>query len=135
MHQLRLVENQPHQVLWRETDFADDIPATAMAALAAYYPLARCPDRSVVEQWIAAEPSLFGPQFAMFQTVEDGVELVMHGKDVCSKIVETLIHIIERDVLGTEDGARRYEIETEERRDATLLPLFQNAGLCLAVVI
>lgn len=135
MHQLRLVDNESPPVRWRETDFAEEIPPVALTALAAYYPLARCPDRVAVEQWIATEPGLSGPHCALFQLAESGVEMVRQGSAVCSGAAAALTRIIEEDILGTEDGARRYEIQADDLRDATVLPLLQNAGLCLAVVI
>jgi len=106
-----------------------------MDALAAYYPLARCSDRNAVEQWLTSAPGLSGPHFALFQLSESGLELVHYGSEICSRVSDALARIIEEDILGTEDGARRYEIQTDGLRDATVLPLFQNAGLCLAVVV
>jgi hypothetical protein len=135
MHQLRLVDNDSPPVRWRETDFAEEIPSVALSALAAYYPLARCPDRLAVEQWIASEPGLSGPHCAVFQLAEDGIEMIRQGSEVCSGAAAALARIIEQDILGKEDGARRYEIQTDDLRDATVLPLLQNARLCLAVVI
>lgn len=135
MHQLRLIDNQSPPVRWRETDFATEIPPAALTALAAYYPLARFPDRDSVEQWLATEPVLSGPHLAVFQLADGGVEMVRRGSEVCSGAATALTRIIEEDILGTEDGARRYEIQADDLRDATVLPLLQNAGLCLAVVI
>ncbi len=135
MHQLRLVDNQSPPVRWRETDFAEEIPPAALDALAAYYPLARCPDRDAVEQWIVSEPGLSGPHCALFQLTGGGVEMVRQGSGICTGVTAALTRIIEEDILGTEDGARRYEIQVYDLRDATVLPLLQNAGLCLAVVI
>jgi hypothetical protein len=120
---------------WRETDFVDDIPETAMAALTLYYELARTDNREAVLTAIASQPSLSGPCHVLFQLIDSRVEVIECGYQVSTEVAETIVRIIESDITRSEDGARRYTISAGALCDVTLLPLFQNAGVCLAVVV
>lgn len=135
MQQLRLVGTPSSQIQWRETDFAEDIPPLALKALAAYYPLVRSGDLDAIARKISSAPCLSGPHNALYRISDGAPTLVRQGDEICDRMSLAIADIIEEDILGTQDGARRYEILVDEFRDATLLPMLQNAGLCLAVVV
>jgi len=120
---------------WRETDFVDEIPETAMAALRLYYDLARTDDREAVLSAIASQPSLTGPCHVFFQLTDNQVQVVECGGQVSAEIAEMIARIIENEIMRSDDGARRYTISAGALCDVTILPLFQNAGICLAVVV
>ncbi|WP_193169994.1 hypothetical protein [Nisaea nitritireducens] len=120
---------------WRETDFVDEIPATAMAALSLYYELARTDDREAVLTAIASQPSLSGPCHVLFGLTDNRVQVLESGDYVSAEVAETIVRIIESEITRSEDGARRYTISAGALCDVTILPLFQNAGICLAVVV
>tara|TARA_E500000318_G_scaffold2597_2_gene3329 strand:- start:8836 stop:9234 length:399 start_codon:yes stop_codon:yes gene_type:complete len=120
---------------WRETDFVDEIPATAMDAIRLYYELARTDDREAVLTALSSQPSLSGPCHVLFQLLDDRVEVIEKGGDVSLEVAETIVRIIENEITCSEDGARRYTISAGTLCDVTILPLFQNAGICLAVVV
>ncbi|MEP3113759.1 hypothetical protein [Nisaea sp.] len=113
----------------------DDIPETAMAALRLYYELARTDNREAVLTAIASQPSLSGPCHVLFQLMDSRVEVIECGSLVTAEVAEIIVRIIESDITRSEDGARRYTISAGSLCDVTILPLFQNAGICLAVVV
>lgn len=120
---------------WRETDFVDEIPAPAMAALRLYYQLARTDDREAVLTAIASQPSLSGPCHVLFQLTDNRVQVIETGHYVSAEVAETIVRIIENEITNSEDGARRYTVSAGTLCDVTILPLLQNAGVCLAVVV
>ena len=131
---MQIAEQKTRAVRWYEVDFAEEISADAMDLLLAYLSLARNPDRRMIEREIAASPQLCGPNSAMFKLCNDGLKVVRRGSDICPDVTSTLRRMVVEDILGRADGARRYEIHADVRRNAVILPLFENAGLCLAVV-
>lgn len=106
-----------------------------MAALGLYYELARTDDREAVLTAIASQPSLSGPCHVFFQLLNDRVQVVECGSQVSAEVAETIVRIIENEIRRSDDGARRYTISAGALCDVTILPLFQNAGVCLAVVV
>ncbi|WP_323796254.1 hypothetical protein [Nisaea sp.] len=113
----------------------DDIPETAMVALRLYYELARTDDREAVLTAIASQPSLSGPCHVLFQLVDSRIEVIESGHYVSAEVAETITRIIENEIRNSEDGARRYTVSAGSLCDVTILPLFQNAGVCLVVVV
>lgn len=106
-----------------------------MAAIRLYFQLARTDDRAAVLAAISSEPSLNGPCHVLFQLTDNRVEVIERGGYVSPEVTETIIRIIENEITRSEDGARRYTISAGSLCDVTILPLFQNAGICLAVVV
>ena len=93
---------------WRETDFGDDIPEPAMAALRLYYELARTDDREAVLTAIASQPSLSGPCHVLFQLTDSRVEVIDSGHYVSAEVADTSTKILENEIKNSDDGARRY---------------------------
>tara|TARA_R110002012_G_scaffold115728_3_gene262711 strand:- start:1877 stop:2287 length:411 start_codon:yes stop_codon:yes gene_type:complete len=120
---------------WREIDFAEEIPPAALGALRAYCQIARMGEYENVLDVISSDMSLCGPSNMLFRVVDDEVRLVQSGSAVTNNAASVITRIIESEVLGREDGARRYCVSADTIADVTILPLFQSAGLCMAVVV
>ncbi|MEQ8335275.1 hypothetical protein [Nisaea sp.] len=135
MQQLHVIGDPIQLQHWREIDFAEEIPPPALVALSAYCQIARMGEYENVLDIISSDHALCGPSNMLFQLVGDEVRLVRSGGAVTRNAASVIARIIESEVLGREDGARRYCVSADTIADVTILPLFQSAGLCMAVVV